>query len=155
MQAVHETAPAVHNSLSAPVVVGGDEDVNDYYEGFKHIKKLSNLRRNEQEDEFLPFPDQSGKLFQPIGSSLPKFEFKPITGLTHSQQAHIIARRAAARQQQQQKDVRQEIDDLLNIEDFVLPDGDRPLSVAQLSSNEQRRLWFTTSITSSITSRTT
>jgi hypothetical protein len=140
MRAVDNAPLTVHNSLSAPVVVGGDEDVNDYYEGFKQIKKLANLRRNEQDDEFLPFPDQSGKLFQSIGSALPKFEFKPITGLTHSQQAHLNARRAAHRQQQQQQnDVRQEIDDLLNIVDFVLPDGERPLSSAELSLNEQRR----------------
>ncbi|CAF0798298.1 unnamed protein product, partial [Rotaria sordida] len=128
----------VQSTLFAPAVVGGDEDVNDYYEGFKKIKKLTNLRRNEQDDEFLPFPDQSGKLFQPIGSTIPKFEFKPITGLTHSQQAHLKARRAANRQQQQRIDVRQEIDDLLNIDDFVLPDGERPLSSAELSTNEQR-----------------
>jgi hypothetical protein len=144
MQVVTENTPSTFQStLSAPVVVGGDEDVNDYYEGFKKIKKLTNLRRNEQDDEFLPFPDQTGKLFQPIGSNLPKFEFKPITGLTHSQQAHLHARRAAYRQQQQQQqqqmDVRQEIEDLLNIEDFVLPDGERPLSSAELSTNEQRR----------------
>lgn len=140
MQAVTENNLSTFQSrLSAPVVVGGDEDVNDYYEGFKQIKKLASLRRNEQDDEFLPFPDQSGKLLQPIGSSLPKFEFKPITGLTHSQQAHLKARRAANRQQQQQMDLRQEIDDLLNIDDFVLPEGDRPLSSAQLSSYEQRR----------------
>jgi hypothetical protein len=139
MQAVTENAPTFQSRLSAPVVVGGDEDVNDYYEGFKQIKKLANLRRNQQEDDFLPFPDQSGKLLQPIGSSLPKFEFKPITGLTHSQQAHLKARRAANRQQQQQLDVRQEIDDLLSIDDFVLPDGERPLSSAELSANEQRR----------------
>jgi hypothetical protein len=136
MHAVHENVPS--SNLSAPVVVGGDEDVNDYYAGFKSIKKLANLRRNEQDDEFLPFPDQSGKIFQSMGSSMPKFEFKPITGLTHSQQAHLSARRAAHRQQQQ-KDVRQEIDDLLNIDDFVLPDGERPLSAAELSANEQRR----------------
>jgi len=140
MQAVTENTPSTFQStLFAPVVVGGDEDVNDYYEGFKKIKKLANLRRNEQDDEFSPFPDQSGKLFQPIGSTLPRFEFKPITGLTHSQQAHLKARRAANRQQQQQIDVRQEIDDLLNIDDFVLPDGERPLSSAELSTNEQRR----------------
>jgi hypothetical protein len=141
MQAVTENAPAFQNNLSAPVVVGGDEDVNDYYEGFKHIKKLSNLRRNQQDDDFLPFPDQSGKLLQPIGSTVPKFEFKPITGLTHSQLAHLNARRAANRQHQHtnSNDVRQEIDDLLNIEDFVLPDGERPLSAAELSISDQRR----------------
>ena len=141
MQAVNDSISAVHNSLSAPIVVGAEEDVNDYYEGFKHIRKLTNLRRNEQDDDFLPFPDQSGKLFQSMGSTVPKFEFKPITGLTHSQQAHLKARRAANRQQLQEKqpDVRQEIDDLLNIEDFVLPDGERPLSSAELSTNEQRR----------------
>ncbi len=133
---MHAVAPTT--TLSAPVVVGGDEDVNDYYEGFKSIKKLANLRRDAQDDDFSPFPDQSGKLFQPFGSNLAKFEFKPITGLTHSQQAQISARRAAHRQQQQ-KDVRQEIDDLLNIDDFVLPDGERPLSSAELSTNEQRR----------------
>ena len=133
MQAVSE--------LSAPVVVRGDEDVNDYYESFKQLKKLSILRRNEQEDDFLPFPDQSGKILQPIGSAGPKFEFKPITSLTHSQQAHLIARRAANRQHQkeQSKDVRQEIDDLLNIDDFVLPEGERPLTSAELPANEQRR----------------
>jgi hypothetical protein len=139
MQAVNDSAPAFQSTLSAPVVVGGDDDVRDYYEGFKHIKKLANLRRNEQDDEFLPFPDQSGKIFQPIGSNLPKFDFKPITSLTHSQRAHLNARREAYRQQQQQMDVRQEIDDLLNIDDFVLPDGERPLSSAELSTNEQRR----------------
>lgn len=139
MQAAVESAPAFQSTLAAPVVVGGDDDVRDYYEGFKHIKKLARLRRNDQDDEFLPFPDQSGKVFQPIGSNLPKFEFKPITSLTHSQQAHLNARRAAQRQQQQQIDVRQEIDDLLSIEDFVLPDGERPLSSAELSTNEQRR----------------
>ena len=140
-QAVTDAAPAFQNNLSAAVVVGAEEDVNDYYEGFKHIRKLSNLRRNEQDDDFLPFPEQSGKLFQPIGSTFPKFEFKPITGLTHSQQAHLKARRAANRQhlQEKQSDVRQEIDDLLNIEDFVLPDGERPLSSAELSLGEQRR----------------
>ncbi|CAF1350659.1 unnamed protein product [Rotaria magnacalcarata] len=127
----------VHTNLFTPAVVGGDEDVNDYYEGFKRIRKLANLRRNEQDDEFFPFPDQNGKLLQPIRSSQPKFEFKPITGLTHSQQAHLAARRAANRQQQQ-NEIRQEIDDLLNIDDFVLPDGDRPLSSAELSSNQQR-----------------
>jgi len=143
MQAVTETAPATFQStLAAPVVVRGDEDVNDYYEGIKQIKKLANLRRNEQDDEFLPFPEQSGKILQPIGSTIPKFEFKPITGLTHTQQAHLNARRAAHRQQQQQQhqvDVRQEIDDLLGIDDFVLPEGDRPISSAELSTSEQRR----------------
>ena len=141
MQVVSETTHAFHNNLTAPVVVGGDEDVNDYYEGFKHIKKLSNLRRNEPDDDFLPFPDQSGKILQSIGSNLPKFEFKPITSLTHTQQAHLIARRAANRQHQQgqSKDVRQELEDLLNIEDFVLPGGERPLSSAELPSGEQRR----------------
>ncbi|CAF0751459.1 unnamed protein product [Adineta steineri] len=139
MQAVSEHFPPVHNSLSAPVVVGGDEDVNDYYEGFKQIKKLASLRRNQQDDEFLPFPDQSGKLLPSIGSTTARFEFKPITGLTHSQQAHLIARRAANRQQQQQAEVRQELEDLLDIDDFVLPDGDRPLSAAELSGREQRR----------------
>jgi hypothetical protein len=140
MQAAAENTPGitVQNSLSAPVVVGGDEDVNDYYEGFKRIKKLASLRRNEQDDEFLPFPDQSGKIFQPIGSNAARFEFKPITSLSHSQRAHFNARRAASRQQQQ-KDVRQEIEDLLDIDDFVLPDGERPLSSAELSSKEQRR----------------
>ena len=126
-----------NTTLCAPVVVGGDEDVNDYYEGFKKIKKLTNLRRNEQDDEISPFPDQSSKLLQTIGTSGPKFEFKPITSLTQSQKAHFNARRAANRQQQQY-DVRQEIDDLLNIDDFVLPRGERPLSSAQLSINEQR-----------------
>jgi len=138
MQTVSET---FQSSLSAPVVVRGDEDVNDYYEGFKHIKKLSTLRRIDQDEDFLPFPDQSGKILQPIGSTGPKFEFKPITSLTHSQQAHIIARRAANRQhhKEQTKDVRQEIDDLLNIDEFVLPDGERPLSSAELSTTDQRR----------------
>jgi len=51
----------------------------------------------------------------------------------------LKALRAANRQQQQQIDVHQEIDDLLNIDDFVLPDGERPLSSAELSTNEQRR----------------
>ncbi|CAF1580363.1 unnamed protein product, partial [Adineta ricciae] len=141
MQAVTETGQRafVQNSLSAPVVVGGDEDVNDYYEGFKQIKKLASLRRNEQDDEFSPFPDQSGKILQPIGSTTAKFEFKPITGLTHSQQAHLNARRAANRQQQQQKDVRREIEDLLDIDDFVVPNGIRPISAAELSSKEQRK----------------
>lgn len=139
MQAVTENAPPFQSTLAAPVVVGGDEDVRDYYEGFKQIKKLASLRRNQQDEEFLPFPDQSGKVFQPIGSNLPKFEFKPITSLTHSQQAHLNARRAAQRQQQQKLDVRQEIEDLLGIDDFILPDGERPISSAELSSNEQRR----------------
>ena len=138
MQAVTETPAPFQSNLSAPVVVGGDDDVRDYYEGFKHIKKLASLRRNQQDDELLPFPDQSGKILQPIGSNLPKFDFKPITSLTHSQQAHLNARRAAHRQQQQ-VDVRQEIDDLLNIDDFVLPDGERPISSAELSTSEQRR----------------
>ena len=139
-EAVSESGQS-HQNLYTPAVVGGDEDVNDYYEGFKHIKKLSNLRRNQQDDDFLPFPDQSGKLLQTIGSAMPKFEFKPITGLTHNQQAHLIARRAANRQLQKQKqsDVRQEIDDLLSMDDFVLPDGERPLSSAELSMSEQRR----------------
>lgn len=142
MQVVSENTPAPTLPLFTPAVVGGDEDVNDYYEGFKRIKKLASLRRNEQDDEFLPFPDQSGKLLQPIGSAQPKFEFKPITGLTHSQQAHLIARRAANRQQQQQQhqknEIRQEIDDLLNIDEFVLPDSERPLSSAELPSYQQR-----------------
>lgn len=140
MQVVSDTnQTTAPTNLYTPVVVGGDEDVNDYYAAFKKIKKIGNLRRNEQDDEFLPFPDQSGKLLQPIGSSLPRFEFKPITGLTHSQQAHLHARRVANRQHQQQtNDVRQEIDDLLNIDDFVLPDGERPLSSAELSTSEKR-----------------
>lgn len=139
MQAVTENAPAFQSTLAAPVVVGGDEDVRDYYEGFKQIKKLASLRRNQQDEELLPFPDQSGKVFQPIGSNIPRFEFKPITSLTHSQQAHLNARRAAQRQHQQQIDVRQELEDLLSIDDFILPDRERPLSSAELSSADQRR----------------
>lgn len=140
MQAVNEKFSSTFQStLSAPEVVGGDEDFDDYYKGFNQIKKLASLRRNEQDDEFLTFPEQSGKILQPFGSSLPKFEFKPITGLTHSQQQHLKARRAANRQQQQQMDIRREIDDLLDIDDFVLPEGERPLSSAELSSYEQRR----------------
>jgi len=39
LQAVTETTLRTFQStLSAPIVVGGDEDVNDYYEGFKKIK---------------------------------------------------------------------------------------------------------------------
>jgi hypothetical protein len=138
MQEVSENAPStLRNNLSAPVVVGGEEDVNDYYDGFKKIKKLTNLRRNEQDEDLTPFPDQSGKLFHSIGTNLPKFEFKPITSLTHSQRAHFNARRAAA--SRQQDDIRQELDDLLHIDDFVLSNNQRPLSSAELSLTEQRR----------------
>ncbi|CAF0884295.1 unnamed protein product [Rotaria sp. Silwood1] len=131
-------SPTIHNNLAAPSIIGANEDVNDYYEDFKKIKKLTNLRRNEQDDELTPFPDQNGKILQPIGTNLLKFEFKPITSLTNNQQAHFNARRIAYRQkqQQQQNDIRQEIDDLLNIDNFVLPDGERPLSSTELSINK-------------------
>ncbi|CAF3420332.1 unnamed protein product [Rotaria sp. Silwood1] len=133
-------SPTLHNNLAAPSIIGANEDVNDYYEDFKKIKKLTNLRRNEQDDELTPFPDQNGKILQPIGTNLLKFEFKPITSLTNNQQAHFNARRIAYRQkqqqQQQQNDIRQEIDDLLNIDNFVLPDGERPLSSTELSINK-------------------
>ncbi|CAF0761302.1 unnamed protein product [Rotaria sordida] len=130
----------IHNNLSTPAIIGVNEDVNDYYEDFKKIKKLPNLRRNEQDDELILFPDQTGKILQPIGINLPKFEFKPITSLTHNKQTHFNARRIANRQkqqQQQQNEIRQEIDDLLNIDDFVLPNGERPLSSVELSINKE------------------
>ena len=128
----------VLNSLSTPVIIRGDEDVNDYYEGFKTIKKLTNLRRNDQDDDLTPFPDQNGKFLQSIGSNLAKFEFKPITSLTRHQQTRFNARRVPNREQQE-NDIHQEIDDLLNFEDFVLPNGERPLSSAELSTKEQHQ----------------
>ncbi|CAF2829893.1 unnamed protein product [Rotaria sp. Silwood2] len=141
MYAVTENSSSpttIHNNLSAPAIIGANEDVNDYYEDFKKIKKLKNLRRNEQDDELTPFPDQTGKLLQSMGTILPKFEFKPIASLTRSQQTNFNVRRIVNRQkQQQQNDIRQEIDDLLNMDDFVLPDGERPLSSAELSINKE------------------
>jgi len=128
----------VSNNLSTPVIIRGDEDVHDYYEGFKTIKKLTNLRRNDLDDDLTLFPGQNGKFLQSIGTNLPKFEFKPIASLTHNRQAHFNARRVANREQQE-NDIHQEIDDLLNIDDFVLPNGERPLSSAELSTREQRQ----------------
>lgn len=139
MYAVTENSSSsttLQTNLSAPTIVGVNEDVNNYYEDFKKVKKLTNLRRHEPDDESTPFPDQSGKVLQPIGTNLPKFEFKPIKGLTHSQRAHFNARRIANRQKLQQNDLRQELDDLLNIDDFVLLDRERPVASTESLTNK-------------------
>ncbi|CAF0830375.1 unnamed protein product [Didymodactylos carnosus] len=131
----------VRNSSSTPVnnlstemaveCIRGEEDINDYYEGFKKIKKLANLRRMEKDEGILDVTafEPSGKFLNPHGKQ-PKFEFKPITGL--GQQQHLTKKLLS----QKENDISRELDDMMTNEGFTLP-GQRPASVAELKQQQR------------------